>query len=132
MSEPAAPVGTSSRKRSGSENRARGNIVAFRVSEEERAELEQAAELAGLTLGSYVRQRVLTAPKTRAVRRPPLEQKLLAQLLGQLGRVGGNIHQIVKHMNFGSGVMHHELRPALASFEAAAAAILQAMGRGQR
>ena len=132
MSEPAAPVGTSSRKRSGSENRARGGIVAFRVSEEERAELEQAAELAGLTLGSYVRQRVLTAPKTRAVRRPPLEQKLLAQLLGQLGRVGGNIHQIVKHMNFGSGVMHDELRPALASFEAAAAAILQAMGRGQR
>lgn len=132
MSEPAAPVGTSSRKRSGSENRARGNIVAFRVSEEERAELEQAAELAGLTLGSYVRQRVLAAPKTRAVRRPPIEQKLLAQLLGQLGRVGGNIHQIVKHMNFGSGVMHDELRPALASFEAAAAAILQAMGRGQR
>lgn len=132
MSEPAAPVGTSSRKRSGSENRARGNIVAFRVSEEERAELEQAAELAGLTLGSYVRQRVLAAPKTRAVRRPPIEQKLLAQLLGQLGRVGGNIHQIVKHMNFGSGVMHDELRPALASFEAAAEAILQAMGRGQR
>ena len=132
MSKPAAPVGTSSRKRSGSENRARGNIVAFRVSEEERAELEQAAELAGLTLGSYVRQRVLAAPKTRAVRRPPIEQKLLAQLLGQLGRVGGNIHQIVKHMNFGSGVMHDELRPALASFEAAAAAILQAMGRGQR
>ena len=132
MSEPAAPVRKSSRKRSGSENRARGNIVAFRVSEEERAELEQAAELAGLTLGSYVRQRVLAAPKTRAVRRPPIEQKLLAQLLGQLGRVGGNIHQIVKHMNFGSGVMHDELRPALASFEAAAAAILQAMGRGQR
>ena len=132
MSEPAAPVGTSSRKRSGSENRARGNIVAFRVSEEERAELEQAAELAGLTLGSYVRQRVLTAPKTRAVRRPPIEQKVLAQLLGQLGRVGGNIHQIVRHMNFGGVVMHDELRPALASFEEAAEAILQAMGRGQR
>ena len=50
--------------------------------------LEQAAELAGLSLGSYVRQRVLTAPKTRAVRRPPIEQKLLAQLLGQLGVYG--------------------------------------------
>ena len=131
MSEPTAPVGTS-RKRSGSENRARGGVVAFRVSEEERAELEQAAELAGLTLGSYVRQRVLTAPKTRAVRRPPIEQKVLAQLLGQLGRVGGNIHQIVRHMNFGGVVMHDELRPALASFEEAAEAILQAMGRGQR
>ena len=131
MSEPATPVGTS-RKRSGSENRARGGVVAFRVSEEERAELEQAAELAGLSLGSYVRQRVLTAPKTRAVRRPPIEQKLLAQLLGQLGKAGGNIHQILKHMNFGAGVMHDELRSALVSFEEAAAAIMEAMGRGQR
>ena len=131
MSEPAAPVDTS-RKRSGSENRARSGVVAFRVSEEERAELEQAAELAGLSLGSYVRQRVLTAPKTRAVRRPPIEQKLLAQLLGQLGKAGGNIHQILKHMNFGAGVMHDELRSALVSFEEAAAAIMEAMGRGQR
>ena len=131
MSEPAAPVDTS-RKKSGSENRARGGVVAFRVSTEERAKLEQAAEHAGLTLGSYVRQRVLAAPKTRAVRRPPVEQKLLAQLLGQLGKVGGNIHQIVKHMNFGAGVMHNELRSALASFEAAADAIMEAMGRGQR
>ena len=131
MSEPTAPVGTS-RKRSGSENRARGGVVAFRVNAEERAELEQAAELAGLSLGSYVRQRVLTSPKTRAVRRPPIEQKLLAQLLGQLGKAGGNIHQILKHMNFGAGVMHNELRSALASFEEAAGAIMEAMGRGQR
>ena len=131
MSEPTAPVDIS-RKRSGSENRARGGVVAFRVNEEERAELEQAAELAGLSLGSYVRQRVLTSPKTRAVRRPPIEQKLLAQLLGQLGKTGGNIHQILKHMNFGAGVMHNELRSALASFEEAAGAIMEAMGRGQR
>ena len=50
----------------------------------------------------------------------------------QLGRVGGNIHQIVKHMNYGTGVMHDELRSALSSFEEAAAAIMEAMGRGQR
>ena len=131
MSEPATPVGTS-RKRSGSENRARGGVVAFRVSAEERAELEEKAELAGLSLGSYVRQCVLTAPKTRTVRRPPIEQKLLAQLLGQLGKAGGNIHQILKHMNFGAGVMHSELRSALVSFEEAAGAIMEAMGRGQR
>ena len=131
MSEPTAPVGTS-RKRSGSENRARGGVVAFRVSAEERAELEEKAELSGLSLGSYVRQCVLTAPKTRTVRRPPIEQKLLAQLLGQLGKAGGNIHQILKHMNFGAGVMHSELRSALVSFEEAAGAIMEAMGRGQR
>lgn len=132
MSKPGQPAGIKTKTRSGSDTRQRGGIVAFRVSESERAELEKAAELAGLSLGSYVRGRVLAAPRTRAVRRPPIEQKLLTQLLGQLGRVGGNIHQIVKHMNFGGGVMHDELRSALAAFEEAAAAILAAMGRGPR
>lgn len=132
MSNPEQPASTRKGKRSGSETRARGGIIGVRVSVAERDELEAAADRAGLTLGSYIRERVLSAPQTRAVRRPPIEKKLLAQLLGQLGRVGGNIHQIVKHMNFGTGVMHDELRSALASFEEAAAAIMEAMGRGQR
>ena len=132
MSNPEQPASTKKGKRSGSETRTRGGIIGVRVSVAERAELEAAADRAGLTLGSYIRERVLSAPQTRAVRRPPIEKKLLAQLLGQLGRVGGNIHQIVKHMNFGTGVMHDELRSALASFEEAAAAIMEAMGRGQR
>lgn len=132
MSNPDIPASRQKKKSSGSEKRQRTPIIGFRVSDSERAELEEAAERAGLTLGSYVRQCVLTAPKTRAVRRPPVEKVLLAQLLGQLGRVGGNIHQIVKHMNFGGGVMHDELRSALSSFEEAAAAIMDAMGRGQK
>lgn len=132
MSTPEQPASTKKGKRSGTNTRQRGGVVGFRVSESERAELEKAAERAGLTLGSYIRERVLSAPKTRAVRRPPIEQKLLAQLLGQLGRVGGNLHQIVKHMNFGAGVMHDELRSALKAFEEAAASIMDAMGRGQR
>lgn len=132
MSSPEQPASTRKVKKSGSENRQRGGIIGLRVSAAERAELEEAAERAGLTLGSYIRAKVLAAPKTRAVRRPPIEKKLLAQLLGQLGKAGGNIHQIVKHMNFGAGVMHDELRAALASFEEAAASIMDVMGRGQR
>lgn len=114
---------------SGSETRQRASIVGVRVTESERIELEAAANRAGLTLASYIRSRVLTAPQTRAIRRPPIEQALLSQLLGQLGRVGGNIHQIVKHMNFGEGVDREDLRASLASFEEAAAAIMEAMGR---
>ena len=129
MDSPTRPVKIKKGWRHGTEKRQLSFIVNFRVNEQERTELRAAAELAGLSVGSYVRERVLSAPKTRAVRRPPIEQKLLAQLLGQLGRVGGNIHQIVKHMNFGSGVMHDELCAALASFEGAAAAIMEAMGR---
>jgi len=129
MDSPSEPVKTRKGWRQGTEKRKLSFIVNFRVDEQERDELRAAAESAGLTLGSYVRERVLSAPKTRSVRRPPIEQTLLAQLLGQLGRVGGNIHQIVKHMNFGSGVMHDELRTALNAFEEAAAAIMDAMGR---
>lgn len=129
MESPTGPEKIKKGWRQGTEKRQLSFIVNFRVNEQERAELRAAAERAGLTLGSYVRERVLSAPKTRAVRRPPIEKVLLAQLLGQLGRVGGNIHQIVKHMNFGSGVMHDELRSALTSFEEAAAAIMDAMGR---
>ena len=129
----SSPVqSTKKAKSSGSEKRQRAGIVGIRVSAAERAELEEAAERAGLTLGSYIRECVLTTPKTRAVRRPAVEQKLLAQLLGQLGRAGGNIHQIVKHMNFGNGVVREDLRSALASFEQAAAAIMAAMGRGPK
>lgn len=129
MSHPDQSARTKKRKTSGSEKRHRAGIVGVRVSADERAELEEAAERAGLTLGSYIRECVLTTPKTRAVRRPPIEKKLLAQLLGQLGKAGGNIHQIVKHMNFGSGVMHDELHTALNSFEGAAAAIIDVLGR---
>lgn len=123
---------TKKTKSSGSEKRQRTGIIGIRVSAAERAELEEAAERVGLTLGSYIRECVLATPKTRAVRRPAVEQKLLAQLLGQLGKVGGNIHQIVKHMNFGNGVVREDLRSALASFEQAAADIMAAMGRGPK
>lgn len=116
-------------KRTGSEKRLRPGIVGFRVTDAEREELEAAADKAGLTLGSYIRSCVLSAPQTRAVRRPPIEKALLAQLLGQIGKVGGNIHQIVKHLNFGEGVDRAQLRSALTSFEEAVAAIMEAMGR---
>lgn len=117
------------KKASGSETRKRAGLVGFRVTETERAELEAAAERVGLTLGSYIRSRVLEAPQTRAVRRPPVERVLLAQLLGQLGRVGGNIHQIVKRLNFGEVASDDELKSALSDFRYCTSEIMQAMGR---
>ena len=118
-----------SKKPSGSEARQKPRIIGFRVTDTDRAEIEAAASRSGLTVGSYIRAQVLKAPKTRAVKKPPIERTMLAQLLGQLGRVGGNIHQIVKRMNFNEGVIRTELEAALADFRETAAAIMQAMGR---
>lgn len=116
-------------QKSGSETRQRGSVVSVRMSQEERREMEEQAEQAGLTLGSYVRMCCLTAPKTRAVRRPPVEKKLLAQLLGQLGKVGGNVHQITKRLNFNDPVANDEIYAALADFREAAKTIMEALGR---
>ena len=60
-------------RRSGSERRQKGRIVPFRVSETEYAELDALAEREGLSIGTYVRERVLKAPTTRPIRRPVVE-----------------------------------------------------------
>lgn len=117
------------KKRSGSGTRKRSLVVRFRATEDERAAIATDAERAGLTVGSYIRTRLLTAPETRATRRLTVERRLLAQLLGQLGRVGGNMHQITKHLNFGERITHAELQTALAEFRDAAHAIMQTLGK---
>ena len=117
------------KKASGTEARQRPEKVTFRVSDAERNEIDAAADRAGLTVGSYVRMRALTSPETRAVKTPRVNKVLLSQMLGQLGRVGGNIHQIVKRMNYKEGVESAALVSALSDFKEVAAAIMQTMGR---
>jgi hypothetical protein len=120
--------------RSGSETRKRAPIIGFRATDEERAKIEAAARRAGLTVGSYVRDRSLRKPETRAVRRPPLETAQLAQLLGMLGVVGGTIAQLAKRQSAGSGALADdalaaELLAAVKDFRATAEAIILAMGK---
>jgi len=86
------------KKKNGGEKRKQGPIIAFRVTEEERAEIQAFAERAGLSVGSYIRSRALAKSTTRAVRRPPVETRQLAALLGMLGAVGGAVQTIInKH-----------------------------------
>lgn len=129
--EPAKVAGNRKKKKkaSGSESRQRPEKVTFRVSDAERNEIDAAADRAGLTVGSYVRMRALASPETRAVKTPRVNKVLLSQMLGQLGRVGGNIHQIVKRMNYKEGVESAALVDALSDFKEVAAAIMQTMGR---
>ena len=118
-----------SKKRSGSEKRKRAPIIGFRATDAERAEIEAAADRAGLTVGSYVRSCALAKPVTRAVRRPPIETAQLAQLLGTLGAVGGQIQALTQKHGGGAGIPVADLTAAFSAFRQAAAAILQAMGK---
>jgi len=113
----------------GTEKRLRTAHITVRLTPGERATIDGAAERAGLTCGSYLRQVALGAPTPRQVRRPPVERRELARLLGELGRVGNNINQLARIVNSGEEVEVKELTEALAALSPVRDAILQALGR---
>lgn len=115
--------------RSGSETRKKGYLVTSRYDEAEFAELEEAASKVGLTRASYQRVQSLAKPKTRSTRRPPIEREMAAQLLGQVGRVGGNLHQLVRHLNFGRDVEQGRVIAVIETLELLKDEIMQALGR---
>jgi hypothetical protein len=113
----------------GSEKRARTKHLTIRFTPEERATVDSAAERAGLTPGSYARQVLLGAPTPRQVRRPPIERRELARLLGEIGHVGSNLNQIARGINTRGEADALELREPLSDLTGVRAAILKALGR---
>lgn len=114
---------------SGTEKRARVTHLTVRLSADERAAVDAAAERAGLTAGSYARQAMLGAPAPRQVRRPPVEKRELARLLGELGKIGGNLNQLAKAANQGLVVYTGEIDAVVGSLQEMRGAILAALGR---
>ena len=78
---------------------AKTSFISVRCTAEERAKIDEAARTAGLSIGAYVRTLALGKAGPRAVRRPPIERKELARLLGHLGKVGSNINQLAHAFN---------------------------------
>jgi hypothetical protein len=118
------------RTRSGSETRQRADVARMRVSSVEWAQLEAAAELAGLSVGAYMRHQCLGTPGPRAARRPPVERAALAQLLAQLGKCGSNLNQIARVLNSGDQARPDDIAAAVAAFREACATITRTLGRG--
>ena len=122
---------TAARRVSGSETRQRGRLVAVRCTAAEYATIEAAAAQAGQPVGSYLRAVALGSPGPRAARRPVPQRVELAQVLGQLGRVGGNVNQLAKAFNVdGDAPAVDELATIRADIAAMRAALMQALGRG--
>jgi hypothetical protein len=113
----------------GSKKRRRDIHLSVRLTEDERVLIDAAAERAGLAVGSYARQALLGAPTPRQVRRPPVERKELARLLGELGHVGGNLNQLAHHANAGMPVPRGDIAHALERLAEVRDAILSALGR---
>ncbi len=78
---------------------AKTSFISVRCTAKERALIDAAATEAGLSVGAYLRTLALGKPGPRAVRRPPVERKELARLLGHLGKVGSNLNQLAHAFN---------------------------------
>lgn len=128
------------RRNSGTETRKRGSVKPVRFDPAELARIEAAADRQGLAFGSFVRAAALAAAEgkglaalpVRSVRRKPVDKELMARLLGQLGKVGGNLNQIVK-MAYGGldRAGRAEAAEVLIELRAIVPLILEAMGRPQ-
>jgi hypothetical protein len=117
------------KKQSGSETRQRGNRLTIRFNDAELAEIETAADRAGLAIGSHVRAKLLTGPAPRAVRTPPVDRQALAQVLALLGRLGGNVNQISRTLNMGKRHDEPQLAKALKEITEMRNALMTALGR---
>jgi hypothetical protein len=98
----------------------------------DRAQVEEAANRAGVSLAGYVLAAVLKAPQPRSVKVPPIERQALAQVLAQLGRLNGNINQIAKVLNTGGFAGGMEITEAAAEVVALRDEIRAALGRAKR
>lgn len=111
----------------------RHSWIHARVTAEERAALEAAADRAEMMLGPYVIAAALGAPTRRGRRRPQVERGVLAQLLGQLGKAGSNLNQLAKVANqTGQPPAAEELAAAIRDIREAARAISCTLSPGQR
>jgi hypothetical protein len=106
-------------------------IPPVRCTVRERAAIRAGAERAGLSVGAFMRASALGNAGPRAVRRPPVERKELARLLGHLGKVGSNVNQLARGFNV-TGVLpgFPELLGIREDVRQMRDALMKALGRG--
>ncbi len=70
---------------SGSDRRKRTKILVARCTELEFLDALEKADKAGVSLASLIRMKILDEPAPCSTRRPPVDRKYLAQMIGLLG-----------------------------------------------
>jgi hypothetical protein len=115
-----------------SENRQRNRQIKTRCDDDEYEAIAANADRAGLALAAYARASMLGDAGPRARRRRPADQTALLQILGQIGRIGGNVNQIAKQLNARDKARVPELRKALKAYLDIRAAIYEALGMKPR
>jgi hypothetical protein len=108
----------------------KARISTIRWTADQYAAVTASADAAGLAVGAFLRTVALGSPGPRAVRRPPVQKRELARLLGLMGNLTGTVNQIAKAYN------STQVRPGFAEIIAIRrdvadmrAALMTALGR---
>jgi hypothetical protein len=101
------------KKRSGSAKRQRESIIGVRVHDDERAKIEANAEAVDLSASAFLRALGTGEQRPHERRTPPPNAELLSQNVAFVGRVGGNLAQLLKLANRGDFVAPSDLAPAV-------------------
>jgi hypothetical protein len=101
------------KRRSGSSKRRRERVISVRCHEHEAALIEANAAAVDLSPSAFLRAAGTGHQRPRE-RRPPLaDAVLLTQNMAYVGRIGGNLAQLLKLANRGEFVAPDDLAPAV-------------------
>ena len=118
----------SHRKKSGSETRQKGRRITFRLTDDEYQTVEDAARGEGVTVGTYIRDHTLSAPKMTRRRRPHADVAALSAAHRQVRAVGGNLNQIARNLNMGERRAAGDLPGVLTDVQKTLQLVRRAMG----
>ncbi len=114
---------------SGTAERKRPHVRNVRLSSDELASLNAAAQRSGLALGGYLRASALGTPGVRAMRTRPVNKELFALALAAQGRLGSNVNQLAKAFNQrGDEPLANELAKLAEDSAALRAMFMEALG----
>lgn len=114
-------------RRSGSEKRKRSCMLTARFNQQEAEAIRLIADKSGLSVGSLIRRALLDAAPPPSRRRPSVNYKAVAQVLGQLGKIGSNINQLAHAANLGRTQLN-SIELALRDLTEMRTACLRALG----
>ena len=82
---------------SGSDRRKRNRRITVRFNDDEFTIVIEKADKAGLCVGSLIRSHLLDDPAPCSTRRPPVDRKYLAQMIGLLGETADALRLYCKN-----------------------------------
>lgn len=99
--------------------------ISYRPPSKLRDEFQSRVEKSGMSTSAYITKSVFNQTLPSQLRRPPIEQKLLAKLLFEAAKIHGDLQQIATQGNGDN----QQLETAIEALIEIRAALLASMGR---